>query len=216
MVTQTTRTKTPTYSFTNPYVQQSFDDEDDYSSPSFSSPSYTNSFSTTTTDTEPAFEIEKEYTGTAEPEKYEDQQEFTLVKQPMHTIARTAPAEGITQTKRALSPRLKIMLSVYSVVVALLIAFAIYNAVIISSGAALIASKQAEVASQTRVINSLKVEYNELGTDQYIRDSVGSDFVDSNSSNTFTIDMPEYTLPTDVEAPTNWFDKLCEFLSGLF
>ena len=108
------------------------------------------------------------------------------------------------------------MLSVYSVVVALLIAFAIYNAVSISSGAALIASKQAEVASQTRVINSLKVEYNELGTDQYIRDSVGSDFVDSNSSNTFTIDMPEYTLPTDVEAPTNWFDKLCEFLSGLF
>ena len=30
MVTQTTHTKTPTYSFTNPYVQQSFDDEDDY------------------------------------------------------------------------------------------------------------------------------------------------------------------------------------------
>lgn len=214
MVTTQSRTRTteryPIFG-NNAYSPTNEDEEEEnLQTSTLTMPSYNNSF-TTTTDTEPAFEIEKEYNSKVE----EEQEEFRVVTPAMQQVQRK---QVITQTKSAtkLSPRLKIMITVYSLVVALLIGFAIYNAVAISSGTAILASKQVEVSASAEVINNLQAQYNELGTEQAIKDQVSGEFIEADSSNTIIVARPELDVTTSYQAPTNWFDKICEFFSSLF
>lgn len=195
------------------FVQTSIDEDEEVSGNRFSMPSFNSSW-TTTTETEPAFEIEKEYNGQEE----ERQEDFRVAKDAMHEVERKQQviAPGVPKTRTKLSPRLKIMMTVYSLVVALLIGFAIYNAVAISSGVSGLASKKIEVSASAEVINNLQAQYNELGTEQTIKDKVAGEFIDADGSNTIIIDKPQLDAVKVYEAPTNWFDKLCEFFSGLF
>lgn len=170
-----------------------------------------NSFTTTTSQTEPAFEIEKEYNTTIAPQ----QDEYKVVRPLMQEVEKK---QVLTQTKSktALSPRLKIMITVYSLVFALLLGFSIYNAVAISNTASMLSAKQIEVSATTEVINDLTGQYNELGTDEAIRDQVSGDFVEADNSNTVIINKPDVDAVSTYQAPTNWFDKICEFFSSLF
>lgn len=213
MVTTQTRTRTTdefsTYG-SNAYGLPTTEVDEELDTSSFVSPNFNNSW-TTTTDTEPAFEIEKEYNN------QEEVPEFKVVTPSMHDVERKQ-VQTFVETKKAtkLSPRLKIMITVYSLVVALLIGFAIYNTIAISNGSVSLASKKIEVSAGAEVINSLQAQYNELGTEQSIKEQVSGEFVEADSSNTIIVSRPELDVAKTYQAPTNWFDKICEFFSGLF
>ena len=113
-----------------------------------------------------------------------------------------------------LNARGKIAICVFSIIFAALIAFAIYNSVIISQLNTSVALKNQAVAGQTAVINDLTAEYNELavgveeGVSMGYRPATDADFVE-------VVASPRATKTTS-QIESNWFDRLCEFFSKLF
>jgi len=221
MVTETsTQTRrVPSWQISN------FDDEDEddgynYAKTNLYQPS---SYTTTTEDEDedeaPAFEVEKNYNNSYEDDEEKTKPEFVMAKKGLLEVDRPYVAETYAEpkTKTKLSARLKIALTVYSLVIALIIGFAIYNTVAISSLNGTINATNIEISETQGVIKELEAEYNELGTSAYIEDKVPDNYVEIvEGTNSFSKTAPILDAEEALEAETNWFDKICQFFSSLF
>lgn len=174
--------------------------------------------------TEPAFEVEKQYSfdtsSYSEEVKQEQVMEMPTLEKKTEIVAKS---EEKTERKvyPVLNARAKIMITCYSIIVAIMIAFAIYSGVLISSYRAEIASKSQIVATQTSDINRLVNEYNSLGEDQFIIDKVSDStsadkYVEPTSINTVHVETPEMFERTENKVETNWFEKFCQKIKKLF
>ena len=122
-----------------------------------------------------------------------------------------------TKTRPQLSARIKIALTVYSLVIALIIGFAIYNTVAISNLNGSINATSYEISESQEVINGLEAEYNELGTTATIKGKVPNNFVEIEEGvNSFSKTAPILDAEETIEVESNWFDKICQFFSSLF
>lgn len=166
---------------------------------------------------EPAFEIEKQYSfdTSSYAKEHDDQSVMEMPTLERQTIVASEQKTEVYARPR-LNARAKIMISCYSVIVAIMIAFAIYSGVMISSYSADIASKNQIVASQVAVINSLEQTYDSLGENEAIEVSLPDGFVSPDSSNIKHIDGFEMQERTEIEVESNWFEKFCEKLKKLF
>ncbi|MBQ7453041.1 MAG: hypothetical protein IJS68_02100 [Clostridia bacterium] len=226
MVTAT-RTRTeeekPTYSYGR---QRSFIDEDNDEEDNYGKVNYFSSSPYTAVkedeDDEPAFEIQQRYNTDDEDE---DENETDVYKKNGYVLSRNgllevnrenSSAEYDVAKKVKLTPRMKIALCCYSLIVALLIGFAIYNVVAINNASSMIASSQIEIASKQDVINGLEEEYNALGTSETIKSKLSSDYVELNGTNSVVVESPVLDEIEVFDAPSNWFDSICEFFSSLF
>ena len=222
MVTETaTQTRrVPSWQLSN-YDDEDEDDGYNYARTNLYQP---NSYTTTTTEDEedetPAFEVEKNYNTNSYDEDEEDSKpEFVMAKKGLLEVDRpyTQQAYAEPKAKTKLSARLKIALTVYSLVIALIIGFAIYNTVAISSLNGTINATNIEISETQGVIKELEAEYNELGTSAYIENRVPDNFVEIvDGTNSFSKTAPILDAEEVIEAETNWFDKLCQFFSSLF
>ncbi len=137
----------------------------------------------------------------------------------MPQIQTTAAVQTQTQSREnvraKLNARGKIILSVVAIVLCSLMAFAIGNAVTLSSLGGAISQKQQLVATQQQAVSQLEQEYQllnsgvvdaaeELGYTQATEDQI----IYLNSVETIS-------RPT-AQIETNWFDSLCKFFSNLF
>lgn len=176
---------------------------------------------------EPEYEIEKPYNFGKD-----EEQSFTKAHGEREIVAhgdteivahgeREIVAHGereIVARKNAkikLNARGKIAISVYSIIVAILMAFAIYSGVMIASYNSQIAAKSAIVARQEQVINDLAYTYNSLGESDSIAVSA-SDFEAISEMNTTHISDFEMAERTKTEVSLNWFERFCENLRKLF
>lgn len=172
--------------------------------------------------TEPAFEVEKQYSFDTSSYSEEAKQE-QIMEMPTLEKRTEIVAKSEEKTERKVYPvlnaRAKIMITCYSIIVAIMIAFAIYSGVLISSYRAEIASKSQIVATQTSDINRLVSEYNSLGEDQYIIDKVSDstdNYIEPTSINTVHVETPEMFERTENKVETNWFEKFCQKIKKLF
>jgi|GEM_PF-5014273 len=214
MVTTETRTEQQPNYFSSRYYSTPEKDEEESFTTTYQP---TNSYYTydTTTDTEPAYEVEQEYTSSTD--NAEEESEYRLVTPKFRSVYTHENAlSEVKQEKQALSPRLKIVMSVASIIFVLLVAFVIYNAVSIGAINSQIASAQQEVVAQTQVINELEKEYTELGSADAIINGVGREFGFANSDNTFFVEAPTLDEVNVITSPTNWFNEVCKFFSSLF
>lgn len=169
--------------------------------------------------TEPAFEVEKQYSfdtsSYSEESKQEQAMEMPTLEKKTEIVAKSD-----VQTERKVYPvlnaRAKILISCYSIIVAIMLAFAIYSGVMIASYSADIASKTQIVASQTAVINDLQNTYNRLGDSQVIEVSVSDEFSRPTSANTIHVETPKMYERTESRVETNWFEEFCQKLRKLF
>ena len=201
------------------------DDEDDgynYAKTNLYTPSsYTQtSIDEDEDDNDTAFEVEKNYNTTNyDDEEEETKPEFVMARKGLLEVDRPYKAELATQTKTKvqLSARMKIALTVYSLVIALIVGFAIYNAVAISNLNGTINATAYEISQSQEVINGLETEYNELGTSATIEGKVPDSFVQIEEGvNSFSKTAPILDAEETIEVESNWFDKICEFFSSLF
>lgn len=170
--------------------------------------------------TEPAFEVEKQYSFDTSSYSEEAKQE-QIMEMPTLEKRTEIVAKGDDQAERKVYPvlnaRAKIMISCYAIIVAIMIAFAIYSGVMISSFQAEIASKSQIVATQTAVINDLERTYNNLGEDQVIEVSVSDDFTSERTSmNTVHVETPVMYERTETRVQASGFEKFCQKLKKLF
>lgn len=132
--------------------------------------------------------------------------------------------ESVTLTKQKnvirLSGRMKIVLSMFIIIMASLMVAIVWNFVSASSLKKSIAEKQIQVTNLELSINELTREYNRLGDDDYIREQASSpkfNFVEANDSNTVKVELGDrHAKKQTPEVSSNWFNDVCDFLSKIF
>ena len=209
---ETETKQTPNYFSSRYYPDQT--EEESYSS-------YGNGYSYqpqtyTQEDDEPAYSVESEYVSNDETEN--EKSGYRVVTPQFVNVNKKSTVNSLhkTQAKAKLSPRLKIAMTVTSLIFVLLCAFIVYNAISIGSVNAQIAAAQAQVRLEQQVINGLETEYNSLGSAETIKESVGSSFKMATSEDIVYQEAPGLEEPVAFNAPDNWFNRICEFLSRLF
>lgn len=160
----------------------------------------------------PTYEVEKEYkiNGLQEDEE--------IVPTFMPTVNSTQP-ESVAPTdfKIKLNARGKIIASVFSIVACCLIAFMIYNAVVISKLTNNLNYLEMERATNASVVSNLQSNHERLTSNTHLSDEAGSLGLNySPESADMTISLPARPEISEPQKSTNWFNSLCEFFSNLF
>lgn len=163
-----------------------------------------------------AFEVEQQYT--AQTLKTDAP---AMMELPTFKTSEEENVEIVANKQAQARPHLnahgKIVASVFAVIVAIMIAFCIYNAVSINNLENVVAYKQQIVAEQNEVISNLEAEYNSLGEDISERlDDLDTKFREPNADDIKRVKKFEMSEREKQEEPSNWFERFCEKLRNLF
>lgn len=184
----------------NPYNQASYDD-DDYS--------MTQNYSE-----------EQSYASPSRSEIDEEEQVRVVRQMNVPTIKKEEPAVNLIKKRQRihLQARMKIALTVFSVMVLSLIFAIIWNFASIGKMKASFAGKEVEISQLQSSISGLKSEYTSLDNGETLKQKAEeAGFVESDSSNTVDVVLDElYSEKVVDELPSNWFNDVCDFLSNLF
>ena len=170
-------------------------------------------------DQDPIFEVEKEYNDF---EVLKDQKRSSVLPEfdVLQNGETTAKAESLEKrdVQMRLSTRGKILAIVGSLVMVLLLTMVIYNAVILGAKtkevsllASQVATKQEEVSLLEQMLASSE---SEESVNSFLAENASS--LRKATQSDKVIVSYESVETQQISAPTNWFDKLCEFLSSLF
>lgn len=190
------------YASTN---QSSYDSDydDDYSV----TPNYTEQTSYKTTDEAPTVS-----TNTEEVVRYR-KMDIPVIEKKQETVTLTKTRERVE-----LQPRMKIAIAMFATIMISLIFAIIWNFASVGKYNAMIAEKQQMVNELSSSINVLQSEYTSLGDEEQVKNRLeNSGYVKSDETNTYYVSSGDfYTEKTVEDLPSNWFNDVCEFLSGLF
>lgn len=183
-----------------------------YSNPSSYSTTYTSPIEREEQEETPSYEVEKEYNFERLPE------DEVIVPTFMPTLDRPAPeVDTNTNVKIKLNARGKIMASVFGVVVGLLIAFMVYNAVVIKNLSNSLAVLEVEKQAVTASVDDLSSNYQSITSRRNIElEAYGEGFRPSPESSDVVLELSPRPEIKAVQESGNWFDSLCEFFSNLF
>ena len=189
------------------YEQSSYDDVtyDDYSvTPNYSEEQSYNSTSPVAAEqVEEVSAVRGIYMPTIQKEEQEEQETVSLIK---------------TRERITLAPRMKIVISAFSIIMFSLLFLIIFNYASLGGIKSTIADRQITVNQLQSDIRALREEYNLVDSDEAIKvRAEESGFVDIGEDNTVYINLGDYyTQETVKDLPSNWFNDVCEFFSKLF
>ncbi len=202
---ETSTTSVPSYNPAyNPYSND--DDSDDYS-------------------VRPNYEEQKSYNSTnsnySVDEDEQERKERTLVGQMATlTIKKDEPTVNLIKKRQRieLQARMKILISMFAVIVASLLFAIAWNFVSVGQMKATFAGKQQEITSLQESIMGLKNEYSSLSDVEKVEsEAIDAGYEKIDDTNKINVDIDEvYDDHTINEMPSNWFNDVCEFLSGIF
>ena len=135
-------------------------------------------------------------------------------------IRRVVPTVVLTKTvqKIQLSARMKLVASMFSIIMASLIFLLAWNFISAAQLNRTVDGRQSVVNELIQDISKYEDTYNEISDDEYLEAKVkNAGFVESNESNTTRSQLGElYEEPHVDNVKSNWFNDLCNFLSKLF
>ena len=122
-----------------------------------------------------------------------------------------------SQSKIRLETRMKVVLSVFSVIVACLLFITIFNFIQARRIESQFASKQVQINQLEQDILNGHASYTWIDDEAQLRKrAVDAGFTDKNAANTMKIPLSEMYVENVVEEiPSNWFNDICEFFSKL-
>lgn len=168
-------------------------------------------------DQEAVFEVEKEYQGFDSPKVQKKNPilpEFDIV--PKAQTRSIAKEESDVEIR--LSTRGKIIAITASLIVVLLLTMVIYNAVILGAKTSEIVALSSQIAIKQEEIavleQALVSSESEASVNEFLSQNA-STLRKATSADRIVVNAQEFAVE-ETEIPTNWFDKLCEFLSNLF
>lgn len=166
-------------------------------------------------DSNTAFEVQKNYSFDTDETIVQSETARTMAMPDVIRKTRVIETPH-TENKIKIRARGKIAITVYSIIVVALIAFAIYNAVAIKNLQAGVAYKNQAYIEQTIDINALIAEYNRLGSEERIIEDTNGIFIEPTESDIVRVAKTQMETRKTREVESNWFEELCQFLSGLF
>ena len=160
----------------------------------------------------PSYEVEREYNING------IQEDEVIIPTFMPTLKSGQPeVQAPADYKIKLNARGKIIASVFGVVVALLIAFMVYNAVVISKLTSTLKLLESEEVSKNVGVTQLETTYSEITAPAHLEnraEGLGLEFSPQGSD--VKISLKQRPQIKEPSKSTNWFDSLCEFFSNLF
>lgn len=202
--TEQQTTTTPTYSAPSTPSYSPWADDDDYS-------------------VNQNYEEQKSYNSVNQ--SYEDSTEttndvFEVRQMSAPMIKKEEPTVNLIKKRQRieLGARMKIIASMFAVIVATLIFAIVWNFASAASMKATFAEKQVEINALTQSIMGLKEEYTLLSDDEQIKTKAENEgYVESTDDNTIVVDFDSYYAEQAIEdVPSNWFNDVCDFFSRLF
>lgn len=134
-------------------------------------------------------------------------------------IEKSAPVVNLVKSRARihLETRMKIVLSVFSVIVACLLFVSIFNFITVNRLEATFAGKEQQINELELRISESQTKYNVKVNDEFNEwvEENGYQYVNSSNTKTIRIDNV-YEEDTVQEVPSNWFNDVCEFFSRLF
>jgi len=121
--------------------------------------------------------------------------------------------------KTAISVRSKIYLTSAVLISALLVFLAIYNIFVINNLNSGIKILEGNINNTYAIYESVEGQYQALTstpTDAEIQALIDKGYVEISSDNIKYLELGAKSTVESVEAPSNWFDAFCNFVSGLF
>ena len=167
-------------------------------------------------DESPEYEFQTNYTMSKDYDIVDEEQSITMAMPNVIRKQKTEVQEVVSESKIKLRARGKIAITVYSIILLTLIAFAIYNAVSINQMQSIVAAKNQTYITESIVINQLLEEYNKLGSDERIKNEVEGEFIESNENHIIRVSKGSMEERPETIVESNWFEELCGFLSNLF
>lgn len=163
----------------------------------------------------PNYEEQQSYESKTQEEEMTEQA-TTYRKLDAPIVKREESTVVLTKTvqKMQLSARMKIVASVFSIIMACLVFVTIWNFVSVSRLNQVVQDRQVTINELYQDISRYENSYNEVSDVDYF-ESQG--FTEANESNTkFRTRDELYEEPTTNEIPSNWFNDLGEFFSKIF
>ena len=165
----------------------------------------------------PSFEVEQGYSFDTTTYDNRRVMETPSIERNTEIVAR----EEIVATKAyapkaRLNARGKIMVTMFSIVMAIIVALAIYNAVAINGLVGDIAYKEGIVATQTEAVAQLQNTYDNLGADDTIYAAANGEFKLPEESDIVRIEGFEMAERQAEASQSNWFEDFCETIRRLF
>ncbi len=118
-------------------------------------------------------------------------------------------------TKQKLDQRTKVILGVYLTIILLLSALVLATGILLSSAGSRVDDLEDELSQKTAAFNTLRGEIDVLSDESNIADrAVGGGMVAIESAKEY--DLLPLTDASTYPATTNWFDSVCDWLSGVF
>ena len=160
----------------------------------------------------PSYEVEREYNINTLPE------DEVIIPTFMPMVNSPKPeVKDAADYKIKLNARGKIIASVFRGVVGFLVAFMIYNAVIITKLTNSLAYLEVEKASRGAGITSLESEYQDITSYKHLEMRAADlGFSYSPETNDVAISLAPRPEIQEPKESTNWFNELCEFFANLF
>lgn len=159
---------------------------------------------------EPSYTVEQEYKINGLPE------DEVIVPTFMPVLKSEKKETPVYDYKLKLNARGKIMATVFGVVVSILVAFMIYNAVTIARLSNSLDYLQAEQISSSASVTQQEMKYQSLASDDNYRRLAGEDGLGFSEGGSFKINLQQRPEIENPQTSTNWFNNLCEFFSNLF
>ena len=136
-------------------------------------------------------------------------------------IEKSAPVVNLVKSKArvVLETRMKIVLSVFSVIVACLLFVSVFNFISASRIEASFLGKQQQINSLEQSILASEYSYNSVSSNDYVENWADqNNYVNKQDGvNSFKINIDEiYEEQIVQDVPSNWFNDVCEFFSKLF
>lgn len=181
--------------------------------------SYFGSLNLDAPDDTPLFEVEREYNNFDKPENKTRNQmlpEFDII--PTNDVKKEEQVQNEPAKDIKLSLRGKILAVVASLVTVLLLTLVIYNGVVLNAKRAEVNELSAELQTSLQELTALENNLIDAQSEEAvfkILKNAGSSLRKATNADTVKFHVEEFEV-TKYEAPSNWFDKLCKFLSDLF
>ena len=110
-----------------------------------------------------------------------------------------------------------VLLTTSLIVAVLLAVLCIYNITVINGMGSSINCLQEEVITYQADLSQVESLYNSLTSTENIQAELTEmGYSELASSNIVAINVPDKTVVTDLEADSNWFDAVCNFVSQIF
>lgn len=146
-------------------------------------------------------------------ELYKEYDKITLDEEKIKSMTEIK----VNASKRTVSFRMGLALTTTMVVTVLLAFLCIYNIFVINGMTGNIDYLQGEVSSSRYELVQAEGLYDSLvDTNNIQSELLDMGYTEVASSNMVTISVPDKTEVVELQADTNWFDAICNFLSRIF